>query len=155
MARTLGEMEPGGIGFSARLERRQQSEMDRNIDRTLGISGVGDMGQDQDPIMDEYFAFEDGNQARGCFSKYMACSPFHDAEVGMAVDADVQSARLGATLFGSKGNFSGSVTGDRDARFGMSGSTLRGNMRLGENTDIGATVDPGAKYAELRITKRF
>ena len=124
------------------------------MEKNLGLEGLSDRGQDQDPIMDEYLGLEDGNQARGFFSKYIAFSPFYDSEVGMSVDVDVESARLGATLFGRKGNFSGSITRDKDVRFGISGTTLRGNLDIGKNTTVGATVDPGAKYAEFRITKR-
>ena len=150
------EMRPDGLGYAARLERRQQKEMDRDIDRKmLGISGVGDMGQDQDPIMDEYLSLEDGNQARGFFSKYMAFSPFHDAEVGMSVDANVQAAQLGATLFGRKGKVSGSITRDRDVRFGMSGTSIEGSLNLGKNTRLSGVVAPGEKFAQLRISKRF
>ena len=155
MARTLGEMDPSGIGYAARQERMQVEEMNSNIDQTLGMSGVGDMGQDQDPIMDEYLSLEDGNQASGFFSKYMAYSPFHNIETGLSVDANVEAARLGATLFGRKGKFSGSITRDRDLRVGMSGTRIQGNFDLGKNTTISGMVAPGEKFAQLRISKRF
>ena len=150
------EMRPDGIGYAARLERRREAEMNRDIDqKTFGMSGVGDMGQDQDPIMDEYLSLEDGNQARGFFSKYMAFSPFHNIETGLAVDANVEAARLGATLFGRKGKVSGSVTADRNVRFGMSGTSIEGSLDLGKNTRLSGVVAPGEKFAQLRISKRF
>jgi len=123
--------------------------------RNLGLEGVGDMGQDQDPIMDEYLSLEDGNQASGFFSKYMAFSPFHNIETGLSVDANVEAARLGATLFGRKGKVSGSITADRNVRFGMSGTSIQGSLDLGKNTTLSGVVAPGDKFAELRISKRF